>query len=220
MPAPSRRLLRVLGALLLAALSISAKDTALLEGCIDPPTAPPPMQLPRSPEELIGAVKWSYENRSINSYRKLLTDDFRLTCTDTDSAGSPDGVWTREDELRFFTDQVAADRTPPAPELSLDFGPLTFTADPRPGFTDSRIYQRVSTDFTLRFARGLDPVRTLTGRLQFFVVRGDTAVIPEDLTGGGARPDSRVWYIQRWEDVTTTGDGWCAFPGRNPLPRP
>jgi hypothetical protein len=220
MTARSRRSLRVLGALLLVSLSISARGTTPIDGCANRATAPA-LHLPRSPEQLIRAVEWSYDNRSAAAYRTLFTADFLLICADTDSAGNPYRAtpWTREDELRFFSDLVAAKRTPPLRELSLDFGPLVVGDDIRPGYYDPSVRKTVTTSFTLRFAEGSDPVRTLTGQLQFFVVRGDSAALPQDLTGSGTSPDSRVWYIQRWEDVTTTGEGWCAFPGRNPLPR-
>ena len=44
----------------------------------------------------------------------------------------------------------------------------------------------------------------ITGNARFFVVRGDSALIPQELS---FRPDSNRWYIDQWRDETLQGVG-------------
>jgi hypothetical protein len=200
----------MLGTLLVFSLSISAKGVTPFEGCVEKGTEPD-VQLPRSPEQLIRAVEWAYDHRSVAGYRDLLTADFQMVCAGT-TTGS---LRTREDEVQSFARLVDLYRMPAVRELALDFEPnLMVSRDPRPAFAESQYHAVVRTGFTLQFAEGSDPVRTVTGQLQFFVVRGDHPDL-EDAAGRKLAPDPRVWYIQRSEDVTTSGDGWCGIPGTN-----
>jgi len=50
------------------------------------------------------------------------------------------------------------------------------------------------------------------GFANFFMVRGDSALIPADLAARGFRPDSTRWYIERWEDDTFQEVGARAMP--------
>lgn len=212
MSLPARRsLVRVLGALLLFSFSVSAKGTTpTLEGCNHEVTAPS-IHMARSPEQLIRALEWSYDNRSVAAYRELLTDDFRLSCAATDTAGGP-GTWTRKDELKFFSELVDRNRVPGLRELTLAFDPnLVVTRDPRPEYARSGQHALIQTGFTLRFAEGTDPIQTLTGQAQFFIVRADTADLAVE-NGARADRDPRVWYIERWDDVS---GGSCSLLGRN-----
>jgi hypothetical protein len=57
-------------------------------------------------------------------------------------------------------------------------------------------------------------VYMLTGRFTFFCVRGDSVAIPPELASAGVGPDSTRWWIERWEDATTT----ATEPGMHPAP--
>jgi hypothetical protein len=50
----------------------------------------------------------------------------------------------------------------------------------------------------------------VTGDARFFVVRGDSALIPQDMLDRGFRPDKDRWYIERWEDETQGSGGGIA----------
>ena len=51
----------------------------------------------------------------------------------------------------------------------------------------------------------------IIGNARFFVVRGDSALIPQEL---GFKPDSNRWYIDQWRDETLGGPAAGPGPGR------
>lgn len=165
------------------------------ESCQEKTVKPETYRLPRGPEEVVNAVEWAYDNRSLSTYRDLITADFTTSC----------GAGTRDDELRIFAALSDPYRDPPLRELTLDLGEpdITFT---RPS------HRLVEANFALRYAEGTDAEHQLTGAVRFFLVRGDSAELPDDLVEAKATPDARLWYIQGWESVS--GD-WCSTPGRN-----
>ena len=74
-------------------------------------------------------------------------------------------------------------------------------------------------DLTIKTEEGVK--YRIMGNARFFVVRGDSAMIPQELS---FKPDSTRWYIERWEDYTLNlhavprappGRGSC----RGPPPR-
>jgi len=54
----------------------------------------------------------------------------------------------------------------------------------------------------------------VSGFANFFLVRGDSASIPDDLRQRGFFPDSTHWYVELWEDDTFSGDGARAMPAK------
>ena len=50
----------------------------------------------------------------------------------------------------------------------------------------------------------------VTGAAGFFLVRGDSALIPPELIAKGVGPDPGRWYVERWEDETGGSDGATA----------
>ena len=184
---------------------------APFESCQERSVAPKPFKMARGPEDLVHAIAFSYESRSLAAYRDLMTDDFMMVCAEADSAGnvSQGATHTREDELLRFAALADPYREPPFRELTLEFGePIVTTAGTRPG------HRVIRTTYLMQYAEGSEQTRSLTGEVQFFIVRGDSASLPPL---GDQPDDPRVWYLERWEDLTT-GDGWCAFPARNPIP--
>ena len=71
--------------------------------------------------------------------------------------------------------------------------------DSRPGREDVSLYRVITTLFVLRIDTFEEDFQ-VTGAARFFLVRGDAAMIPEELAARGVGPDAGRWYIQRWED--------------------
>lgn len=59
----------------------------------------------------------------------------------------------------------------------------------------------------------------VTGAMRFFLVRGDSALIPEDLAKRGVGADPNRWYIERWEDETV-GEAATRQEEGEPQPTP
>ena len=72
-----------------------------------------------------------------------------------------------------------------------------------------------SRDGKVRFT---DPSRMveITGSLLFFLTRGDSAAIPQQLIDRGLKPDSTRWWLDRMEDETLAGAGvsYAAQPSK------
>jgi len=49
--------------------------------------------------------------------------------------------------------------------------------------------------------------------VRFHLVRGDSALLPQELLDRGARRDSTRWYVERWDDETV-GPA-ATLPARN-----
>jgi hypothetical protein len=171
------------------------------------PTAPPS---PDSPANAIRRFEWGWNNREPESFRQLLAGDFRFVFALGDSAGNAfrDDPIGREEMLvclqhLFVTGGVA----PRATSIVLTLDPaLVPLPDSRPG-RDPKWHKEIltSVDLTIR-TEDLDEFR-VTGNARFFVVRGDSAVIPAELAAEGAGPDSTRWYLQEWRDETLTAGG-------------
>ena len=89
---------------------------------------------------------------------------------------------------------------PPANHISLQLDPnLVAQGDTRPGRQGTIHHQQVLTEFVLRIDTD-ESAYQVTGAARFFLVRGDSALIPADLVARGFGHDSARWYIERWED--------------------
>ncbi|MEO5617021.1 MAG: hypothetical protein ABIS67_04565, partial [Candidatus Eisenbacteria bacterium] len=62
-------------------------------------------------------------------------------------------------------------------------------------------HQEIKRNVVLSIDSG-DQAFRITGAARFFVVRGDSALIPDDLVQRGFTADANRWYIERWEDET------------------
>lgn len=192
-----------------ASLAVLLVATAVTSGCFNP-FAPrvatnrgnsEQVPVPSSPRSLMELFKWCWENRAYDEYRQVFTDDFRFFAAyvDPDSA-SYNRVENREDELaaaKHLFQGGKADE-PPANRITLDFSSdLVALPDPRPGKTYP-VHQVIQTSVTLSVDTDIESFR-VTGDTRFFMVRGDSAVIPSEL---GVGPNDQRWYIERWEDLT------------------
>lgn len=167
-------------------------------------SAPPPV--PNTPTNLLRLFEWCYNQRAIVEYRELFTEDYRFAFSRLDQAGEEydDAPWTRDDELISATQLFqggSADR-PPASSIDLRLA-RTFHVNPdsRPG-KNGKWHKTTSSTVVLQIRTADGEAIDITGRANFFLVRGDSAQIPEDLKLLGFEPDSNRWYIERWEDET------------------
>jgi hypothetical protein len=221
-----RRAARTARSLPAWALAVSA--VLLLGGCFNPfaprvsafrgVSEPPPV--PNSARAVLELFRWCWENRAIDEYREIFTDDYTFQFSERDSAGNAfrDRPWIREDEMVSATNLfVGGSATePPASRITLDFeNTLREFADSRPG-KDPRYHKEIRAEVNLRVNRG-ESTFEVRGPGLFFLVRGDSAAIPEELQARGFGPDSTRWYIERWVDETVpegTPGTFAARPAR------
>ena len=181
-----------------------------LAGCSD--TQRPWFTAPREPRPVaytpalaVRALEWCWDHRDAPACADLFTEDFLFQCSITDSAGSTfrDRVLTRLEEIEVTRHLLAGGGAqPPANYVSLQLDHnLISVPDTRPGKGDSRFHQMIPTSVVLRIDTLGDDFQ-VTGAARFFLVRGDSALLPPAGPGGRPGPDSTRWYIQRWEDET------------------
>lgn len=165
---------------------------------------------PSSPAKTLRALEWAFNNKALEGYRRLLAADVRFFCSAIDSAGNPwrGTPWTREDELLFATHFfVGGGSVPPATtvRMSLDRNFFVFADPSYPWDPDGRWHTNVRTTLTLLATQDGGSSIVVQGHANFFLVRGDSALIPEDLRLRGTGPDSTTWYLRRWDDETDQG---------------
>ena len=197
-----------LAALITIGCSDSSKSPARPLG-IPPATAAP---IPDTPVNTVQLFKWCWENRDIAHYREILPADFNFTCPITDTAGNayrnPPWAWTREDELISFSHMCAGGSAyePAASSISLIFdGNLIPQNDRRDGKSANWHQQVQIANLTLTIIRSDGSAFRLTGGALFYLVRGDSAAIPQELVDLGFKPDPGRWFIEHWEDQTNIG---------------
>jgi hypothetical protein len=202
-----RRILRAWPAALLLLLGLA--------GCFNPfdpriaPTTgiyiPPPT--PNSAQNVIRLFEWCWRNRDITTYEQIFTADFRFVFALGDSAGNlfRDEPVTRDMELNIARNLfVGGGTASPASSILLNLDPtLRALPDSRPGKNPIWHNEIVTgVDLTIKTEAGAE--YHIQGNARFFVVRGDSARIPEEL---GLKSDSTRWYIDQWNDETLQGAG-------------
>jgi hypothetical protein len=200
-----RALLVAVVALVLSGCSVEHHVTGPL------PWQPQP-RAPDSPTNAIRLFEWGWNHRDLDTFESLLTDDFRFVFALGDSAGNPFGdvPFGREPMIgclgRLF---VGGGLASPAASISLILDPALRTApDSRPGKNGTWHKEILtSVDLGMRTEDGAE--YRILGNARFFVVRGDSALIPAELAVG---PDSTRWYIEQWNDETLR-DATAAAPG-------
>ncbi len=181
-----------------------------LGGCFNPfdpliaPTTgiyvPPPT--PDSPQGVIRLFAWCWNNRDATIYQQLFTDDYVFVFADADTAGNQyrDDPLDREEELNIARNLFeGGGAASPASSITLVLDATLYPLpDSRRG-KDPKWHKQIPTgvNLTIKTEEGVE--YSVTGNATFFVVRGDSALIPSDLS---LRPDSTRWYIERWEDYT------------------
>jgi len=169
------------------------------------PVAVEPAPRPNSPQGLMKLFRWCWVNRSIAEYEDLFTEDFRFVFSDVDAVDNPPIL--RDEEIaiarRIFVDGNANEPRAKRIELTFVNEPLIPIADTRRGKTDPW-HKLIQTRVTLRVELADEAIQ-IDGDLNFYVVRGDSALIPEEMRQRGFGPDPGRWYIERWEDKTGGG---------------
>jgi len=169
---------------------------------------PPPE--PTSATRVLLLLRWCWVNRQIAEYEELFTDDFQFAFSGVEAVDNlPIPRWEEIDiARRLFVDGSAAE--PRAKRIDLDFSStLRALPDQRPGKT-SPWHKQVNTGVVLR-AELADDIWLVQGDVTFYLTRGDSAQIPKVLKDRGFTQDSRRWYIERWEDKTSTGEGGASL---------
>lgn len=202
--------------------ALAALVTAVvLSGCYNPfspriaPIAgisvPPPA--PSSASNLLRLFEWCYNNKAIAEYREIFDANYRFVFSPLDSAGSAyrGTPWTREDEMISTTqlfvggsaDQPAASNI----RLNLDKN-FNVYADPEYARWDpyGRWHQNIRTQVVLNILTGDGSAIDISGAANFFLVRGDSATIPDELRDRFGR-DSTRWWIRKWVDETAQDIG-------------
>ena len=196
--------------LILAALLLGTA----LSGCFnpfDPLKAPTrgfskPAPEPTSPIGVLRLYEWCWNKRDPDVYRILFTDDYQFQFAQTDSAGNAyrNRPLGRQDEIDIATNifvRGTATEPPPA-SISLTFDAnLVALPDSRRG-KNERVHKEIAANTLLRIEQ---PDIEVQGVTRFFVVRGDSAVLPDELLKRFGR-DSTRWYIERIDDETLNDD--------------
>jgi len=165
---------------------------------------PPPV--PDSPGNALRLLEWCYEQRQISEYRELFTEDYRFVFgqLDPDGIAYRDNPWTREDELESTDNlfQGGDANQPVATSITILFD-RNFIVEPDPTFPASSRWRKwIRTSVLLKLVDANSLQRESGGYANFFLVRGDSALIPPELVSRGFLPDSNRWYIRRHEDDT------------------
>jgi hypothetical protein len=209
-PSVPRRAAAILFVLAIAALvpgcfnpfnPLVAKNRA---GAVDPPP------FPSRPDLVIRLFEWCWDHRSIVEYEEIFTEDFLFEFAATDTAGNAfrGRALTRFDEIETTRHLfVGGGTSPPANSITLLLDQnLIPGQDSREGREDTTYFQQIVTQVTLRIDTDEEDFQ-VTGQARFFLVRGDSALIPAELVARGFGPDPGRWYIQRWEDETQGSNG-------------
>lgn len=167
-------------------------------------TDPPPY--PSRADLVVRLFEWCWDHRSIAEYEEIFTDDFQFEFAATDTAGNAfrDRALTRFDEIETARHLfVGGGSSPPANSITLQLDQNLITQpDSRRGRSnDYTHFKLIVTSVVLRIKTDEEEFQ-VTGAARFFLVRGDSALIPAELQARGFRSDSTRWYIQRWEDET------------------
>jgi len=89
-------------------------------------------------------------------------------------------------------------------QMTLDRDFFIFPAPNFPGDATGRWHTNLRSTVTLVIDTDDGSRTEVQGHANFFLVRGDSAVIAYDLLRQGVGPDSTRWYLRRWDDETAT----------------
>lgn len=226
----------------LAALGILAAGLSLA-GCFNPfspryaPTlgASIPAPKPTSAPGVLRLFEWCYNNKAIAEYRELFTADYQFFFSPRDSAGAEwrGTPFRRADEIisatQLFVGGSAGEPAARSINLKLDpnffvYPDPDFTYFPEPNRTVprdplGRWHKNIRTTVNLRIGTEDGSSIEILGHANFYMIRGDSADIPEELKLLGFKPDSTRWYIRRWDDETASEGGALALaPSRGTGP--
>lgn len=212
-----------------ASLVLAVLVASVVAGCFNPfdprvsgvgVTEPPP--LADSPENTLRLLEWCYEHRATAEYRELFSDDYRFVfgTLDPDGLAYRDNPWTREDEVESTTKlfQGGDANQPAATSITIALD-RNFRVGIDPRYPNSVRWRKlIRTAVTLRINDVSGSQTDVSGYANFFLVRGDSALIPEELSKRGFRPDSTRWYVNRHEDDTIPPETGAPGGQASPVP--
>ena len=191
-------ILAVAVALALPGCSVEHRVTGPLPWASHAPVA-------NSPTNAIRLFEWGWDHRDLGTFQSLLTDDFRFVFALADSAGEQfrDHPFGREEMLGCLQHLfVGGGLASPATSISLTLAPaLRVLPDSRAG-KNGTWHKEILTSVDLDIQTEDGAEYRIVGDARFFVVRGDSALIPAGL---GAGPDSTRWYLEQWNDESMSG---------------
>jgi hypothetical protein len=168
---------------------------------------PEPPPVPNQPEEVVRLFAWCWNHRAYAEYTEIFTDDFRFQFAQGDSAGNPfrDQPVDREEELQIARHLfVGGGSEPPANRIVLTIDPTLNASDDSRNGKDGTYHKEIFTNIDLDVTTDTQNLR-VQGPARFFVVRGDSALIPQELKDKGFGPDPNRWYIEQYNDETFVG---------------
>jgi hypothetical protein len=182
---------------------IAALSALAALGCATKTVAPAPPEPPpaNSPANAVTRFDWALNHRDAGAIESMLTSDFQFVSTSTDSAGNAasvarDRAWlvAALDSLMSSSEQVS---------LVLDNNLIAFP-DSRTG-KSSTWHKEIRTFLDLEVRIDIGNAVEVSGNALFFLTRGDSVIVPQELVNRGVRPDSTTWWIERYEDGSIGG---------------
>jgi len=186
-----------------------------LARAVQPMLAVPASPTVAPPTEVLRRFADSYRERSIGRYRELFTDDYLFRSPSSAGTPHPCSPLAVESEVLFASDFFGdgSGGVPGATFARVTFdGVLVAVPDPDHLGSDpgGRWHRAVSTGMVLH-ARFTDRTAVdIKSAARFTLVRGDSAILPQELLLRGFGPDSTRWWIRRWDDLTLVATGAVA----------
>lgn len=194
----------------------------VLGGCMNPfsprvapvsgITVPPPV--PSTPEDVIRLFAWCWNHRAYPEYEEIFSDDYVFVFAQGDTAGNTRSEpIDREEELIIAKNLFigGAIDEPPANRIVLNIDPSLHAVDDNRRGKDPGWHKEVFTSIDLTISTDTQDYR-VTGSARFYVVRGDSALIPQAMKDKGFGPDPNRWYIEQHSDETYQPLGPAAGP--------
>jgi len=189
----------------IGALAVIAALAALAgPGCATKTVAPvPPEAAPpaNSPANAVSRFDWALNHRDAGAIESMLASDFQLVGASTDSAGNAASVV--RDRAWFVSALESMMSSSEQVSLVLDHNMVAFP-DSRPGMS-SAWHQEIRTSLDLRVRIDSGNSVEISGNALFFLTRGDSVSVPQELFSRGMKADATTWWIERYEDESLAG---------------
>jgi len=192
--------------LALALAGCGGDDGPTACNCGNPDPLPPGTPANDTPEHLMTRFEAAYENQVLEGFAPLLTADFRFhfsNQTDPALVSQYGDNWRKDDELTStenlfegFTNENG-DHVPGATSLQLTLSSMGIVGDP--DHADSTTHYKLATvaNASLQLQVPGTDGWLITAPHDFYLVRGDAAVL-----GEGQAADSTRWYVRKWDDMS------------------